>query len=140
MAEACFGPSVLTVAPGTEVRFVNKDPIIHNVTAMGWSSSGDLSEGDSFTATFEEEGTFPYACMYHPGMSGAVVVGDGQGPGSGELLEVGTISDASPAASATDASEPPAASPIVGWTIAGGIGLLLGAGISALVRRRQPQG
>lgn len=141
MAEACFGPSVLTVDPGTDVRFVNKDAITHNVSAMGWSSPGDLSEGDSFTTTFQEEGTFPYACMYHAGMSGAVVVGDGQGPGSGELLEVGSISDSSPAAATTRtaASRPSEASSGGDWALAGGIGLVIGAGLMALIRRRQPQ-
>ena len=83
MAKMCFTPSVLSVDPGTEVTFVNRDPITHNVSATGWGSTRDLELGEGFTATFDEEGTYPYACMYHYGMTGAIVVGDGEGPASG---------------------------------------------------------
>lgn len=139
MAMMCFGPSVLRVDPGTQVRFVNKDAMTHNVAATGWGSEGDLGESDSFTATFDEEGTFPYACMYHYGMTGAVVVGDGANPKAEAPIAVDTI-DESPVAAAeplaTESSQQPRA---LGWAIAGGAGLLVGAGLTSLVRRRRGQ-
>jgi hypothetical protein len=137
MTKACFTPSVLRVDPGTEVRFVNKDPITHNVSASEWGSNGDLYEGDSFAVTFDREGTFPYACMYHYGMTGAVVVGDGTGPASGDPIEVGSVVDSTPLAqerAATVASPAPERSGL-GWALGGGIGLVLGAGLTGMVLR-----
>jgi plastocyanin len=83
MSEACFDPGVLRVDPGTEVTFVNQDPMTHNVSATGWGFFGEMNKGDTFQATFDDEGVFPFACTYHPGMTGAIVVGDGLGAGSG---------------------------------------------------------
>src|SRR5688572_24743974 len=53
MAKACFLPSVLRVGPGTEVTFINKDPIPHNVSAPEWGHFDQLMESDTFRATFE---------------------------------------------------------------------------------------
>ena len=136
MSKMCFRPSVLQVEPGTEVTFVNKDPIAHNVSAE-WGTGQELNLGDSFSATFPEEGTYPYACTYHWGMTGAIVVGDGEGPGSGAQVESGTVVAATPlsqrAESVTSASRE--SSRVLGWAVAGGIGLLLGAGLGGLVLR-----
>src|SRR5918996_2931253 len=82
MSKACFEPGVLPVDPGTEVTFVNQDPITHNVSGTGWGYYEEMNRGDAFRATFDEPGVYPFACMYHPGMTGAIVVGDGIGPGS----------------------------------------------------------
>jgi plastocyanin len=134
MSEMCFTPSVLQVDAGTEVRFVNKDFLPHNVSAP-WGSDGDLQEGDSFTATFENEGTFPYACMYHYGMTGAIVVGDGSGPATGASVEPGSVVDTTPISQESAASPQPNGSGILGWTIAGTLGLILGAGMTTALRR-----
>jgi plastocyanin len=141
MVKACFTPSVLQVEPGTEVTFLNSDPATHNISATGWGSDQDLEEGDSFTAIFDEEGTFPYACMYHFGMTGAIVVGDGTGPASGASVEVGSVRDLLPLSQeradtvTSEASETSDSSPIAGWTLAAGIGLLVGAGAMRFLRR-----
>jgi hypothetical protein len=139
MAKLCFTPSVLRVDPGTEVTFVNKDPITHNVSASEWGSNGDMLEGDRFAVTCDREGTFPYACMYHFGMTGAVVVGDGTGPASGDPIEVGSVVDSTPLAQdgvSSVRSTSPERSGLVGWTTAaGGIGLLLGAGLTGMLLR-----
>ena len=139
MAKACFTPNVLRVDPGTEVTFVNLDPMTHNVSATGWGTAQDLEKGDSFTATFADEGTFPYACMYHYGMTGAIVVGDGNGPATGAPIEVSSV-DTNPiskqrAASVTTPAQDD--SRAIGWAVAGGIGLLLGAGLGGLFLRRR---
>lgn len=38
--------------------------------------------GRSFTATFRRPGVYPFQCYLHPGMAGAVLVGDANGPGA----------------------------------------------------------
>jgi plastocyanin len=82
LIDACFTASVTTVDPGTPVTFVDMDAgIVHNVGGNQWGHFDDLSEGDAFTVSFDEAGTYPFACSYHPGMTGAIVVGDGTGTG-----------------------------------------------------------
>jgi plastocyanin len=135
MVKACFTPSILQIDPGTEVTFTNKDPIAHNVSAYGWGELDNMAHGDSFTATFREEGIYPFACSYHPAMTGAVVVGDGDGPGSGVVVGTTSSSErqpkAAPAAVSTDAPGAP-----IGWIGGGLAGLLLGAVLGRTVRRR----
>lgn len=140
MVGACFTPTTLEVEPGTTVSFVNHDPIPHNVSAAGWGRLEDLSEGDSFTATFAEAGIYPYACTYHPGMTGAIVVGGRAAPtktGEGDVTALGAAGAAGsvhplPAASASSGSGGP-------WSelAAGAIGLAAGLALGWAVRRRR---
>jgi plastocyanin len=84
MVDACFTASVTTVDPGTDVTFVNEDAgVTHNVGGTLWGNYEDMVRGDTYTATFDEPGIYPFACSYHPGMTGAIVVGDGKGAGNG---------------------------------------------------------
>ena len=140
MAKACFSPSVLRVDPGTEVTFINKDPIPHNVSAPEWGNFNDMNEGDRFQATFAEPGVYPFACTYHPGMTGAIVVGNGLGPGSGEVVTEEPLAgaaatsseDTAPAAVSADGSS------ALGWALGGAGGFVLGAGSALVLRRRKP--
>jgi plastocyanin len=134
MSKMCFTPSVLRVEPGTEVIFVNNDPLPHNVSAP-WGIAEDLRKGDRFTATFSNEGTFPYACTYHYGMTGAIVVGDGDGPGTGAVVEPGSVVDTTPISQESATAET-GGSGRLGWVVAGAIGLLLGAGLTGMLRRK----
>jgi plastocyanin len=83
-----FTANITTVQPGTTVTFVNEDWATHNVTGNDWGHFEDMRQGDAFTATFSEPGIYPFACTYHPGMTGAIVVGDGKGVASGETITV----------------------------------------------------
>ena len=141
MAKACFTPSILRVDPGTEVTFVNKDPFVHNIGATGWGMFEDMQWRDTFTATFEQPGIYPFACSYHPGMNGAVVVGDGTSAGAGEhVSEVssGGPEEARPAAEVNAAASRTAGS-AAGWIGGGVLGLALGAGLGLVWRRRSPE-
>jgi len=70
-----FKPAEITVPVGTTVIWYNNDSVIHTVTARDGSFDSDsLSEGDMFSYTFEERGTFEYYCIPHPYMEGQVVV------------------------------------------------------------------
>ena len=77
---ASFKLEDLVVPVGTEVVWVNQDGAPHTTTlgtpselANIWTS-GSLSKGDSFSATFIEPGTFPYFCKIHPSMTATVTV------------------------------------------------------------------
>ncbi|HEX2234866.1 MAG TPA: hypothetical protein VHK89_01180 [Actinomycetota bacterium] len=80
MADNCFTPTVLYAQRGTTVRFVNEDAANHTVGGAA-GSFGDMHApirpGASVSHTFDEEGVFPYVCLLHPGMAGAIVVDDG---------------------------------------------------------------
>jgi len=70
-----FDPPSLTVKVGTTVKWTNQDSAPHTVASDGgdWES-GQLDQGESFTHTFDQAGTFAYHCSVHPAMKGTVVV------------------------------------------------------------------
>lgn len=79
IANCSYSPAILYVEPGAEVTWVNQDPVPHTVTGMGLSLGGEKyielgEQTESFR--FNEAGVYPYYCILHPGMTGAVVVGD----------------------------------------------------------------
>jgi len=138
--DGCFTPAILHVEPGATVSFSNRDPWAHNVSANGWGHLDDLDQGEGFTATFETAGVYPFACTYHPGMTGAVVVGDGTGAGNGELVTVEPLvvgeTPADPAAAVASQPETTSTGPALGWVGGGAIGLVAGLGVAVLARRR----
>lgn len=79
MTENCFETTVVRVHAGEKVTWVNQDEVAHTVTGAGLSFGGydEVTGGDSVNYTFSKEGVFPYFCVLHPSMVGAVVVGDG---------------------------------------------------------------
>lgn len=147
LAEACPTPNILQVDQGATVTFMNKDPFAHNIIGNTWGHPDDLNQGDSFSATFADPGVYPYACWYHPGMTGAIVVGRGMGAGNGLTVSIGSLPVPSPSPAATEAGAdaPAAAKPAVaddaggtvGWFGGGAIGLVLGAGAVLGLRRRR---
>jgi plastocyanin len=133
ISDGCFDPTTLQVDPGDRVTFVNLDPYVHNVSAVGWGHLGDLNEGDSFQATFDEAGVYPFACQYHPGMTGAIVVGDGATLAGGTPVVSDTAADTEAASNAPAAAS---TNTTTGWVAGGAIGLAAGIAIGALARRR----
>lgn len=75
MVGNCFLPGVLTVGPGTTVSFANRDEIAHVVLGTGWGSGDVVTPGRDVEHRFDQPGTFAYSCYLHPGMNGAIVVG-----------------------------------------------------------------
>jgi plastocyanin len=75
-----FDPSPLTIKVGTTVTWTNLDGAPHNVIAdNGEFKSGTLSKGETFSFTFDKEGTYAYYCSFHGGpngngMSGQIIV------------------------------------------------------------------
>ncbi|HYN69880.1 MAG TPA: hypothetical protein VEX41_06700 [Candidatus Eisenbacteria bacterium] len=78
MGPCSFTSPVTHVARGTEVRFVNSSDVVHVVTGerQQWGSTKEIQPGTWFTRRFDADGVYPYSCPLHPGMVGAIVVGD----------------------------------------------------------------
>jgi plastocyanin len=77
MRNNTFIPAVLTVAPGTEVTWVNKDGVLHTTTSSSSPSlfdSGNLNRDQTFSYTFDSTGSYAYLCRLHAGMVGTVIV------------------------------------------------------------------
>lgn len=138
----CFGPTILRVAPGESVTFVNLDRSPHTVLGANatWGGYDALKKGHEATYGFAEAGVFPYVCTWHPGMVGAIVVGDG----AGGAIETATADGPVTRSSLTDVEligggrpEPemtPASSFIVGFAL-----LALIGGLAFMQRRSRDQ-
>ena len=114
-----FFPTVARVPVGTTVRFINSATIEHMVTGanLAWGITGDkrLGPGDEFSAPFDKPGVYPFTCLLHPGMSGAIVVGSGIASADGGAATTGGASAApAPSAPASVASAPAAVANVGG--------------------------
>lgn len=105
--DCAFQPSVTYIEPGDTVTWRNDDILGHTVTGANgsWGDEMDLTEGESVSFTFEDEGVFPYYCAYHPSMVGAVVVGDGRGDDSSSAGAAIVPADDPPPTSTSSAPE-----------------------------------
>ncbi len=68
-----FQPAEITIKSGETVTWVNKDSVKHTITADSFDS-GPIGKDETFQQTFDEKGTFEYACTPHPYMKGKVIV------------------------------------------------------------------
>jgi plastocyanin len=70
-----FLPSVITVAPGTTVTWVNAETMPHTVVDLnkGFRSKTLVKDG-TFSFTFTAAGDYNYLCSIHPNMKGKVIV------------------------------------------------------------------
>lgn len=77
LQEICFQPTILYIAPGQAVTWTNQDSVPHTVTSATfvWENR-TLDQGNSLRVAFEEPGIYPYFCLFHSYMGGAVVVGE----------------------------------------------------------------
>jgi plastocyanin len=90
-----FTPAVVTVSPGDTVEFKNADLVPHNVTERKARrfDSGMISPNTSWKYLAEQPGKFGYHCIYHPDMTGSIIVGDAADPTASRdagALEVGS--------------------------------------------------
>ncbi len=70
-----FTPDTIEVPVGTTVTWTNMETSPHSAIAdEGAFASDTLGDGDSFSFTFEEAGSFTYYCGFHTNMKGAVTV------------------------------------------------------------------
>ena len=75
LSTTAYVPNPVTVAVGTTVTWINNDNVAHTTTSQNdvWASP-DMEPGSSYSRTFPSTGSFPYYCIYHPGMVGTIVV------------------------------------------------------------------
>jgi plastocyanin len=132
LTELCFSPTVLRVAPGSEVTIVNRDTIDHPLSRPGGEWSWDGPIGGRTTVRLERAGTYPFFCYVHPGMVGVVVAGDGRGTGSAVVEVAATATDAGTAPGVAAAPAEPAAAGGAGpfpvaWLVLVALAALVGA-------------
>ena len=70
-----FTPGAVTVKPGTQVTWINRDDIPHTVdSTQGKFKSTALDTDDKFQFRFTDPGEYPYFCRIHPKMTGSIIV------------------------------------------------------------------
>ena len=136
-----FTPTISYVPVGTTVTFSNGSDWGHLITGANqeWGSRDEeLPANGSVTYTFDRAGVYPYACAFHRGMTGAIVVGADVAAG----LAPQTGGAAPVAASSTTTGTEATAQPMDGARIAIAVvaGGLIAFAIAWLVRgaRRPP--
>jgi len=132
--DACsFEPTVVRVPVGTTVRFLNTAPNDHAVAGRRnlWGHEDILVPGAEFSEQFATAGVYPYSCPLHPGMVGAVIVGE-----SGQAAAPVTTAGAGSAPAPVSAAEPGSA-PILPTAIGAVGGGVIGLLVGLLVARRR---
>ena len=75
MQNYTYQPTNMQVRVGTTVTWTNQDSVPHSVTFKnGMKDSGLLTQGQSFSYTFNTPGTYQYYCTVHPYMVATVTV------------------------------------------------------------------
>ena len=69
-----FEPDSLTVKRGERVKWINKDPFPHTVTARGTFDSHSIAVGGTWTYVAHKAGVYAYTCTLHPNMKGMLQV------------------------------------------------------------------
>ncbi|MGH2739780.1 MAG: cupredoxin domain-containing protein, partial [Actinomycetota bacterium] len=104
----------------------------------------EIKPGKTFSVQLDTEGIYVYSCLIHPGMAGAIVVGNADGPGAAEgssPVEVQPATELTPGAATQDASEivdeltstsSASVLPLTGLSLGAGVG---GAGLGFLLGR-----
>lgn len=143
LADCAFGPTIARVPVGATVTFFNGPNFTHLITGASQAWGSPDVEVQPMTQTsyrFDTAGIYPYACALHPGMAGAIVVGDpaqaaADTSDGGATTAVGGGDDVAQAAAASNTSGAIGMLAAVGaGTIAG---VIAGAGAVWLVVRRR---
>jgi plastocyanin len=70
-----FNPVTITISKGQTVTWTNMDSAPHTVTSTtGYFDSGPISQGQTFSHTFNTAGTFEYSCTIHPSIPHGTVI------------------------------------------------------------------
>jgi len=75
---SAYSPSKITIKKGTTVTWTNRDSMQHDISPDNptdeFKKSELLSDGESYSVTFNTTGTYTYHCTPHPFMKGTVEV------------------------------------------------------------------
>jgi len=144
LSKNCFEPTVVRVQPGDQITWNNSDPDEHTVTgaSMSFGNYDPIAGGGSVSYVFEQSGVFPYFCVLHPSMVGAVVVGDGSAAsvsdaGSGAKAVSAEVAGVESVAQGTAATEPDSGDATATWFVVGGalVAVATVGGLGLAVRR-----
>ncbi|MGB9937289.1 MAG: cupredoxin domain-containing protein [Methanobacterium sp.] len=70
-----FNPNSLTIKSGTNVQWINRDNINHQIVAdNGEFQSPVLTNGQTYNFYFAKSGVFGYTCKIHPTETGTITV------------------------------------------------------------------
>jgi amicyanin len=70
-----FSPIPMAVAAGSTITWVNRDGTPHSIVVPALEIRSSLmSANQSYTARFDQPGTYDYICGVHPFMHGKLVV------------------------------------------------------------------
>ena len=71
-----FNPPTITIPPGTQVTWANRDDIPHTVVSDDKTTfkSRALDTAEKFSFTFTKPGIYEYFCSIHPHMTAKVIV------------------------------------------------------------------
>jgi plastocyanin len=75
IANMAFGPAPAGLRVGDTVEWVNADIFRHSATARDRSFDLDLPPKARARLVLRRAGAVAYACRFHPGMTGQLVVG-----------------------------------------------------------------
>jgi plastocyanin len=140
MAENCFTPTIVRIDVGQSVTWTNKDGTAHAVVGANasWGEYDDIAQGGRTTVRFDESGVYPYFCHIHPGMIGAVVVGDGSASSGSSVAVVPPAPSTQPTAVPQDRAAAGRFAESSAWKVATFVaaGLLIGLAVWVAVGRR----
>jgi len=77
MSNFSFVPSTVTITKGTKVTWTNNDSVRHDAMSdpgREMFKSQLLEQGQSYSFTFTDAGTFDYFCSVHLNMKGGITV------------------------------------------------------------------
>lgn len=78
MGNRAYDPDAIKVVIGinSTVVWMNNDNVVHTATGSNFTgfTTGNIEPGASASYTFNTTGTYPYHCIFHPGMVGTVIV------------------------------------------------------------------
>lgn len=74
LAQMKFGPIPKSIRVGDSIEWVNRDIFVHSATAADGSFDVELKPKAHLWTTFHHTGAYRFACRYHPGMTGTLVV------------------------------------------------------------------
>jgi len=75
LVDGAVEPTMLTIAPGTTVRWVNETRQPQTITSVsGDWDSGDILPGKELNAIFKQPGTFEYSSRFQKNLKATIIV------------------------------------------------------------------
>jgi plastocyanin len=69
-----YGPAPANLKVGDTIVWVNRDTVLHSVTARDHSFDLRMNPGQSARMVLDKAGKIPFICSFHPTMRGTLTV------------------------------------------------------------------